>query len=63
MGERVFTFNSKTKHKKDLREERGVKFRGSGMVGYGAKGSVSLVLSISFPDENDAATAERMKQG
>lgn len=63
VGERVFTFNSKTKHKKDLREERDVKFWGSGMVEYRAKGLVSLVLSISFPDENDAATAERMKQG
>lgn len=53
VGERVFTFNSKTKHKKDLREERDVKFWGSGMAEYSAKGLVSLVLSISFPDERE----------
>lgn len=38
VGERVFTFTSKTKHKMDLREERDIKFWGSGMVEYKCRG-------------------------
>lgn len=38
VGERVFTFNSKTEHKRDLGEERDVQFWGSGIVEYQCKG-------------------------
>lgn len=62
MGERVFTFNSKNT-KWILGKKGTLNFEDQAWWRTSAKGLVNLVLSISFPDENDAVLAERTKQG